>query len=77
MSMQRTFSTNPPLPDPISDVPHKVKEEISLWHTDDLVPHLDEQAEPLRRLHVQPVRNGLAEILRSCRGFHAESLKNI
>lgn len=56
---------------------HKVKEEISFWHADDLVGDFDEEAEALRGLQEQPVGDVLAEVLGFCAGFHLKCLIGI
>ena len=75
MSMQRTFSNNPPLPDPISDVPNKVKEEISFRHTDHFVSDLDKQTEAFTGSQVESLADILTEVLGSCRRIHLKGLK--
>ena len=45
MNYEHTFRHHSTLPDPVSDVPHKVKEEVSIGNRDNFVHNLDKETE--------------------------------
>ena len=49
--------------EPISEVTHKVKEEIAVRHTDHFVADLYKQREPFCSLQTQTLSNGGTELL--------------
>ena len=51
---------------PFSQVTDKIKEEVTLWNTDDFVADHNEQGEPLSVGKAEPVGDGAAEIFGSC-----------
>ena len=73
--LELTVCEGSAFPDPVSDVTNEVKEEISLRYADHFVRQLDEQAEALSGLHVEPLGDGCAEVRGSSGGFHQESLR--
>ena len=73
--IQLTISSGTGFLDPVSQVADKIKEEISLRNTDDLVSDLDKETEALAGSQVQSLPNILTEILGSCGRINLKSLK--
>ena len=48
--------------EPISEVTHKIKEEITVWYTDHFVADLYKQRESFCSLQTQALSNGGAEL---------------
>ena len=73
--IQLTISSGTGFLDPVGQVADKIKEEISLRNTDDLVSDLDKQTKALAGSQVQSLPNILTEILGSCGRINLKSLK--
>ena len=61
--------------DPICEVTHEIKEEISLRNADNFVSNFNKQTEALAGSQVQSLPNILTEILGSCRRINLKGLK--
>ena len=75
MNYEHTFRHHSALPDPVSDVPHKVKEEVSIGNRDNFVHNLDKETEAFNWFHVESLRYCLTQVGCTGRGFHYKSLQ--
>lgn len=65
------------LSDPVGQVANKVKEKVTLWHTDHFVSNLDEEAEAFSRSQIQPLCNIETEVFGACTRVHLECLISV
>lgn len=59
---------------PVGEVAHEVEEEVRVRHADDLVCNLDEETEAVRRVEVEALGDGAAQVAGSRGGVNLERL---